>query len=117
MATCQYKVGFLSLGGCENPVAIFCSSCNRGVCMEHSRMFEGSATCVDCYVQNVPEDEASKQGLGTEYNRRSVYKESGYDPYSDDDYGSFDNAAGVASDYDEELDPKKRLKKDNFQDS
>jgi len=106
MPTCQYKVGFLSLKECENPVTGVCSQCNRLVCAAHTRMGDGLSTCLECYAQNPREPEETDEEAQIARERHAV--QNSY-TYGTRDYMAFYNKQQPGN--------REPLRRSNFQDS
>ncbi|MBF0565549.1 MAG: hypothetical protein HQK89_09925 [Nitrospirae bacterium] len=100
MMTCKHKTGLLVLRDCGNPVVALCTECNKPVCSRHMKYKDQDKDpmCPDCMAGRLTEEEAENSGLGGEYRRQSVYRNTGYAPYrygghstySSRDYGVFD---------------------------
>ena len=100
MKTCTHKIGFLSLKACGNSAHVVCSTCNKPVCQHHSKMVNDTPLCLDCYAENISEDQAATEGgRTTVWRRRRIYRHIGYIPptygqishYSENDYQDFDS--------------------------
>jgi hypothetical protein len=117
MPVCRHKIGFLSLRDCKSPVSANCSVCNRPVCGKHVKELNGASVCLECYVAQVPKDQAVSAGLGGIYGRRAYYGGGympyyfGYNTYGDEEYRRFDAQAKEISEKNEDVGPS------DFQDS
>ncbi len=120
MAKCKYKVGLLNLQDCGKEGVTACASCNRPICGAHSKIFEKSTLCLECYVNKVPgkDDMTGDAEYRAARRRNMIYGAAGaaaFHPfyfgrsrsYGYDDYTYFDDTTNVPRDFagKEEVEP------------
>ncbi len=101
MPKCKYKVGLLNLQDCGKEGVTVCASCNRPVCGAHSKIFEKSTLCMECFVNKVPDkdDKAVDDESRAARRRNLIYGAAAFHPYyfgtgrryAHDDYTYFDD--------------------------
>jgi len=103
MATCTAVSGFLTMGGCDNPVASMCTSCGAPRCAVHLSPRSGFTQCLECASQDVaatekPEEEED-YGEDWLYHRRSSYSDTAPShQYDRTDAAAFAGTQGLVDD-------------------
>ena len=111
MNACEAQKGFLTLSGCENPVARTCAHCSRSMCSAHLAPQTGFSMCFDCAASNPDVQEEQYDDVWSRRYRSSYYATAGYAPmywsshdshYDRQDAHSFDERQGDAAEDDVE---------------
>ena len=102
--SCADRSGFLFAHACDRPATGACSVCHKPICMEHTRMGAGGATCITCLredddsdADDDADDEATAQDDDAQAGRGAddPYFYGGRERaayYDADDYRAFDPA-------------------------
>jgi hypothetical protein len=88
--TCEARKGFLTLSGCENPVASACSNCGRSMCTAHLAPQTGFSMCYDCAAQDQNVQEGEYDDVWSHRYRNDYYSTTGYTPV----YSSYRGSGG-----------------------
>ncbi|HEV7243242.1 MAG TPA: hypothetical protein VGQ36_28715 [Thermoanaerobaculia bacterium] len=86
--TCEARKGFLTLSGCENPVASACSNCGRSMCTAHLAPQTGFSMCFDCAATNQNVQEQEYDDVWSRRYRNDYYTTTGYVPLYSSYHGS-----------------------------
>lgn len=94
MTKCAQRNGFLTLFLCGGQAVTACFKCGKMICQEHLLPSPAGTLCPDCAAVGLSEDEASRRGLDSSYQRNTYSGDHDTTTYGPGDYGSFDQPQG-----------------------